>query len=136
MKKNRYEFIYGLFFILIFSSCDEYQNCIKTVELNIYPSSGSFVIDTLYTRYGYRTMYKAISKDRKDTLEIFDYNSLPKTPQKGDSIVKILNEPYYTLYSKDSFFVMGADCRIRRTVTFNSGLMEDVQINQIEEVDE
>ncbi len=81
-------------------------------------------------------MYKAISKDRKDTLEIFDYNSLPKTPQKGDSIVKILNEPYYTLYSKDSFFVMGADCRIRRTVTFNSGLMEDVQINQIEEVDE
>ena|SRR5690625_136258 len=130
MKKileiNRCGMMFSFLMIFLFSGCDEYQGCMKTVELNIYPSYGSFVIDTLYTRFGYRTTYKAISKDRKDTLEIFDYKSFPKLPQKGDSIVKVLNKPYYTLYSKDSFFVIGADCRVRRTVTFQSGLIEDI----------
>src|SRR5690625_2434020 len=131
MKRNR--LIYCLFFILIFSGCDEYQQCVKSVEYNEYPISGSFVIDTLYTRYGYRGMYKAVSKDRKDTLEIFSFNSLPKTPKKGDSIVKILNEPYYTLYSKDSFFVMGLDCRIKRVVIFEKGLIDTINAIHEEE---
>lgn len=134
-KSNRYGVIYSLFFIFLFSGCDEYQTCIKSVEFNTYPISGSVVIDTLYTRYGYRGMYKAVSKDKKDTLEIFDYKSFPKLPQKGDSVVKVLNEPYYTLYSKDSFFVMGADCRIKRVVIFESDLMEDINIDHIEELD-
>jgi len=50
-EKIKFGIIFSLFFILIFSSCDEYQNCIKLVELNIYPSYGSFVIGTLYTKY-------------------------------------------------------------------------------------
>ena len=132
-KSNRYGIIYGLFFIFLFSGCDEYQTCIKTVEFNTYPISGSVVIDTLYTRYGYRGMYKAVSKDKKDTLEIRYYNLFPRTPQKGDSVVKVLNEPNYTLYSKDSFFVMGTDCRIKRVVTFEKGLIDTINAIQEEE---
>ena len=125
-KSNRYGFIYSLFFILMLLGCDEYQDCMKFLEYNVYPISGSVVIDTLYTKYGYRGMYKAVSKDRKDTLEIHYYNVFPRTPQKGDSVVKILNEGNYTFYTKDSFFVMGLDCRIKRVVTFQSGLIEDI----------
>jgi len=139
MKKileiNRCGMMFSFLMIFLFSGCDEYQNCIKTVKYQEYTASGSLVIDTLYTRYGYRGMYKAVSKDKKDTLEIFVYKYFPKLPQKGDSIVKVLNKPYYTLYSKDSFFVMGFDCRVRDVVIFESGLIEDIDIYQIEEID-
>ncbi len=128
IRMKRYQLINCLFFIFIFSGCDEYQTCMKSVEFNTNPISGSVVIDTLYTRYGYRGMYKAVSKDRKDTLKVEYYNAFPRTPQKGDSIVKVLNESNYTLFSKDSFFVMGLDCRIRRVVTFESGLIADIEV--------
>jgi len=51
LKINRYGMMFSFLMIFLFSSCDEYQGCMKTVELNIYPSYGSFVIGTLYTKY-------------------------------------------------------------------------------------
>src|SRR5699024_4461261 len=132
-KSNRYGFIYSLFFILMLLGCDEYQTCIKSVEFNTYPISGTVVIDTLYTKFNFQGVYKAVSKDRKDTLDLEYYNAFPRTPQKGDSVVKILNDGNYTFYTKDSFFVMGLDCRIKRVVTFEKGLIDTIKAIQEEE---
>ena len=104
----------------LFSSCID---CEKRLRDFIKPINGAIKIDTLYD--GDRACI-VMNLKTMEKLKIKDYNSFPKKPMVGDSIVKLEGETTYTLYKKDSFYVMGLDCSIKEVVIFSSGSIKDL----------
>lgn len=120
-----YKFPMLLILFIGLYGCDDYQECIKSVEKNEMLWRGELKIDTIIHKYGDRGAYSVISKDRRDTLKIMGYNVFPRTPEIGDSIKKMSGEYTYTLYKSDSFFVIGIDCKIKRVIIYDKGVIEN-----------
>lgn len=104
----------------ILSSC---INCEERLNISIKPIKGTVKIDTLYD--GDRARM-AMNLKTMEEIKIKDYIGFPKKLMVGDSIVKLEGESTYTLYKKDSFYVMGFDCNLRKVVVFSSGLRDEL----------